>query len=391
VKYKVFISYSSEDRPWAEKLYQSLTNRVPKIEVFLDQQGLRAGQKWNPALRAAINDSQHMVVLWSETAKNSEWVTNEHIHFTQKKDQSGDPEIQVGKLIPIWLEGRSAILGDTQGLDELKDFYHPEIAPAVPPDVWKLVIDKLVIELSPATDGIPLWLMLFTLTQAEFDSIDPQYSPNGATPSLKEFLTSIGGDLATVRGRYQTARKAWKPFAGSAETIEEVLENAISTLNADGDVLQRQVAYRWQWVGEDFWSVSNSLALKQSESDIRQTYARQMLVNRALLVIDPIAFYFRNGKFIFEQFADSLLNENAVALVVPPFARDSTLTYLQDVLRYAVTNFSPYFQPPIPAKAFAACALGVSDTQDLQRFLRMTAGRHLRSIEKSTPNPVTNI
>src|SRR5690349_7736935 len=126
--YKVFISYSSEDRPWAEKLWKDLKG---SMSVFWDQDELRVGQKWDPQLRKAITDCEHMVILWSEAAKQSDWVQNERTTFSQAAEESGGAK----RLIQVRLEGDSPVLSAYQAIDDIragKTFYKPKSPP--PPD-----------------------------------------------------------------------------------------------------------------------------------------------------------------------------------------------------------------------------------------------------------------
>ena len=71
-QYDVFISYASADRPWAERLYDSLVGRG--LNPFIDRQSLRDGIGWEAQLELGLRNSEHMVCLWSEAAYNSEWV-----------------------------------------------------------------------------------------------------------------------------------------------------------------------------------------------------------------------------------------------------------------------------------------------------------------------------
>src|SRR5579871_5626353 len=93
--YDVFISYSSLDNDWALKLNQSLIKA--NLNVFLDTRRLRAGEDWDEQLKTALNESTHLVVLWSVNARVSDWVNKEVGFFSVAI--SGTSR----KLIPIVL------------------------------------------------------------------------------------------------------------------------------------------------------------------------------------------------------------------------------------------------------------------------------------------------
>ena len=62
----VFISYAREDFDFANKLYQDL--KLAGIEPWLDKISMKAGEKWQPAIRSAINDSKYFIPLLSSNS-----------------------------------------------------------------------------------------------------------------------------------------------------------------------------------------------------------------------------------------------------------------------------------------------------------------------------------
>lgn len=74
---KVFISYASEDEPQAKKLYDSLT--AAGFEPWLDKEGLRGGDRWDDAIRDALDEVDYVVILQSAAlaAKTFSYVNRE--------------------------------------------------------------------------------------------------------------------------------------------------------------------------------------------------------------------------------------------------------------------------------------------------------------------------
>ena len=70
----VFISYSSADGDWAQRIDTMLRSSVNAYTTFFDQNSLRAGDDWETSIQTALEASQHLVVLWSDNAKQSDWV-----------------------------------------------------------------------------------------------------------------------------------------------------------------------------------------------------------------------------------------------------------------------------------------------------------------------------
>ena len=56
--YDIFISYSSQDKAWADKLDAELRKR--NLTPFLDRKRLTSGDEWQDQLKDALNSSKHM-------------------------------------------------------------------------------------------------------------------------------------------------------------------------------------------------------------------------------------------------------------------------------------------------------------------------------------------
>ncbi len=70
----LFLSYSSEDRPFAEELRDRLARY---IEVFLDAKSIPGGTEWEHEIEKAIRDCTIFVPIVSEASNNSRWVARE--------------------------------------------------------------------------------------------------------------------------------------------------------------------------------------------------------------------------------------------------------------------------------------------------------------------------
>jgi len=70
----LFLSYSSEDRPFAEQLRDSL---APYINVFIDTKGIRGGAEWEREIDKAVRNCTIFAPIVSEASNNSRWVARE--------------------------------------------------------------------------------------------------------------------------------------------------------------------------------------------------------------------------------------------------------------------------------------------------------------------------
>jgi len=92
---KVFISYSSKDGHFADYLTYRLTEQGYDVKIDVDY--LVPGVEWRQSIDIAISDSDLLIVIVSENANNSQYVTYEWAYAMGK-------EIPV---LPVLIEGRS--------------------------------------------------------------------------------------------------------------------------------------------------------------------------------------------------------------------------------------------------------------------------------------------
>lgn len=73
--YKVFVSYSTHDLPDVTLLKESLKDSG--VEVFVAHDSVKPSGKLSEEISAAITSCDLFVLVWSENAKNSDWVPQE--------------------------------------------------------------------------------------------------------------------------------------------------------------------------------------------------------------------------------------------------------------------------------------------------------------------------
>jgi hypothetical protein len=72
---RVFLSYSRKDKEFAFDLKNSLEQQG--IDVWIDQEDIRAGLKWSTAIQHGLRDSDLMILLISPTSMESTNVEDE--------------------------------------------------------------------------------------------------------------------------------------------------------------------------------------------------------------------------------------------------------------------------------------------------------------------------
>lgn len=169
--YDVFISYSSKDRPWAKKLADSLTQN--NKNVFLDDDRLTAGAKWEQQLLEALRESQNMVVIWSDNARASDWVSQEKIRFQILRERAGENSA-TQKLIFLNLQGDNDSAYSTyQQINSLKEQnvylanQEDKGINALDDSQWQKIIDTILEAINQSFLRVPVAIL--TLTEAEMD------------------------------------------------------------------------------------------------------------------------------------------------------------------------------------------------------------------------------
>jgi len=94
-KYDVFLSFRGEDtrNTIVDHLYSALVQQG--IETFKDDEELPRGESIHPSLLKAIEDSQIVVVVFSENYANSTWCLQELEHIMKYKDERGQIVIPI--------------------------------------------------------------------------------------------------------------------------------------------------------------------------------------------------------------------------------------------------------------------------------------------------------
>lgn len=87
-----FISYSSKDVDKAALIVQGIKQARPDMQVFFDKTSLRTGDNWEKVIMNELDKKDVLFLLWSEHAKNSEWVDKEWRYvYNTKGEEYIDP------------------------------------------------------------------------------------------------------------------------------------------------------------------------------------------------------------------------------------------------------------------------------------------------------------
>lgn len=355
-RYQAFISYSHEDREWAERLSQDLHHSG--VEVFYDREGLRAGPPWESQLKdVLLKESRHLVVLWSEAASKSDWVRRELSLF-----EVGVATLEPGdrQIIFVVLEGEPKAYLSNQMVSFITEAQaYSGGVQAVDDNLWRRVLHKVIDSVRQDDPSLAVPILLLTTTRdrmAELSLRKPKELPFGHV--LKGL--SRESRRAFVEQRYGATRRDWRPFGGTL-AIQEILDHVRSDINA----AIRQVGgrtVRWDYL-DDFWS---------TDPAVFPAEARKLAAGPAVVVVDPLSFY---DDFVLRRYANDLDsaydNPEAFVLVLSPFPGMAQTDMVRKVVSTMAGRIYRYFYEPLGhiGRRYPRCGPNVGDETDLTGWL----------------------
>jgi hypothetical protein len=293
-------------------------------------------------------------VLWSDRAKQSDWVSLEFVTFQVTAKPRENP---TRRLIFLNLQGMNKTMQAFQQVEvpALQAAY--QAGGNVGDPLWENVMRRIEDGLNPQMRPLDVPLVVLTLTQAEVAAFD--------AVTWNDIKASFHVADGILRARYDAIREDWRPFRGK-ETIATVLGNVCNDVN---DTLE---GYRLSWKvpGEAFWTdIAAARAYVTGEFETAEL---------SVLIVDPIALHVRRVYQRLMLFQNSLTRSRTVVVTLPPFAAPPRILRLRNALMNLGTPyFDDYFQPSVPPRRrlSAQCGWNVADTEDIKRLILAAAGQ----------------
>jgi len=127
-KYKAFLSYSHQDKTWADWTHRRLeTYKFPKSlkdsnisslkPIFRDREELPVSSSLSDRVQEALNQSECLIVLCSQNAAQSKWVNKEIILFQRLRPNA--------EIFPVILNGEP--FAKKQGLESHQECFPPAL------------------------------------------------------------------------------------------------------------------------------------------------------------------------------------------------------------------------------------------------------------------------
>jgi hypothetical protein len=145
--YSCFISYSTKDQAFADRLYADLQNKG--VRCWLAPHQVRGGKKLHEQIVEAIHLQDRLLLILSEDSMNSEWVRNEIFHARQcerKKNRR--------VLFPIRLVSYDAIQAwNSDAAPEIAEYFIPDFSSWKDHDAYQKALERLMRDLKAEASG----------------------------------------------------------------------------------------------------------------------------------------------------------------------------------------------------------------------------------------------
>ena len=195
-KYDLFISFSSKDAAWAEKLYRDLRARGLNPErIFYAEESIRVGDEWREKLNDGIVTSRNLVLLWSDHARTSDWVDEESKKFKLMLEAEAGQQPEGGgrRIIFIPLQGDNDVFRKYQVADYVAKVNAYEGGPGrVDPGVWGRVVERVAQAATADPNVQPVKLVVLTMTQDRINRLNLGTLLPDARTSLAEAVRRMG-------------------------------------------------------------------------------------------------------------------------------------------------------------------------------------------------------
>jgi TIR domain len=393
--YDVFISYTSGDRLWADRLFRDLKEWYPTLKIFWDRESIPPGVDFRQTIDNALRQSSHLAVLWSDAAKNSNEVTPEIATFQELAKAAA---VKKRTIFYVPLQGKHGPLEDDQKVQGFVAFREKEVYEPATQDrgvstldaepnqtEWKRMLRKIVetIRAQDEFQQVNLAIVAMNVNDRHHlpfleKIIDTRIQ---FEPTLQEVLDVLGLDLKALKARYGPTAADWRP--SGKQTIGDLMEELRTELNRELD-LQGLSKYRFSWSGwEAFDLVGKASALKTHvEFDGLLTDFSAMPF---VVVVDPISLFSFPVLNAFNMLLNYTHNEHGVIVSLSPIDMPLATGCLYQLIRgKCQTVLGPYFVPTIPSKrALVQCGVNIEEPTEVRRLVRRSLGEFFLARERN--------
>ncbi len=376
MRYKAFISYRASERAWAERLFASLCEKGLRPEqLFLDTARLQAGEPWSAQLNTALDESEHIIVLWSQLAADPDSYVNEERKYFEvyhHLPSTKDPDLP-RKMIFVLLNRNPP--PTARVLHAITDIHDNALfdrgAGAIPDPIWSGVVDKVHEALDKQDPAILVSCVILASTKPRLTALDFD-APLGDLKSLGATIAAYGLTRADFIDRYGEDPCDWRPF-GASQSVKVVMkalgEGVNSTLMGSPDPGFSKLRIRWEFPRPAYWSSSHD----EAKSETLRWRSRPVVV-----VLDPLSIYDLRVAQRLRLVADTLTSDLLTFMVLGITAAAETRRLVRSILSAEAVRLHQLFcEPGLPLSGPQPVgSANVDDETDMRRYLVTAIGNY---------------
>ena len=146
--YSCFLSYSTKDQEFADRLYADLQNKG--VRCWFAPHDIHAGRKIHEQLDEAIRLHDKLLLILSEHSMNSTWVKTEIANARDREDREKKQMLFPITLAPFEDIRRWKLFDADRGMDsasEIREYFIPDFSNWKDHDSYQRAFQRLVKDL----------------------------------------------------------------------------------------------------------------------------------------------------------------------------------------------------------------------------------------------------
>lgn len=154
--YSCFISYSSKDQDFADRLHADLQNRG--VRCWFAPHDVRGGRKLHEQIEEAIRVYDRLLLILSEASMNSEWVKTEITNARQRELREKRQMLFPISLVPFENIGEWKAFDPDTGKDsarEIREYFIPDFSNWKAHESYQTAFQRLLRDLKAKGNTMP--------------------------------------------------------------------------------------------------------------------------------------------------------------------------------------------------------------------------------------------
>ena len=154
--YSCFISYSTKDQEFAERLHADL--QAKGVRCWFAPEEMKGGRKLHEQIDEAIRLHDKLLLILSEHSMSSEWVKTEIANAREREKWEGKQLLFPITLVPFEAIKRWKLFDADIGIDsarEIREYFIPDFNNWKDHDSYQKAFERLVKDLKSGSESRP--------------------------------------------------------------------------------------------------------------------------------------------------------------------------------------------------------------------------------------------